>query len=107
MYLHVLRQSNFLSKALATNLTSAPPLPAVDLSVPAAEAGTQEYFVAGVAMEGTVDCVYFHVVVQAILSVRLLTTFCAMFVVFIISVCFFMCCLSSCVLALKWHKSQY
>ena len=107
VYLHVLRQISFLSKALAVNLTSAFPLTAVDLYVPVAEAGTQKYFGAGVAMEGTDDCVYFHMVVQAFLSVGLLTTFRAMFVVFITSVCFFMCCLSSCVLALKWHKSQY
>ena len=77
-------------KALATNLTIAFPLNAVDLSVPAAEAATQEHFVTEVTVEGTEACVYFHVVVQADLSVWLLATFRAILVVFILSVCFFM-----------------
>ena len=53
MYLHVLRQIDFLSKALATNITSALSLTAVDLYVSAVKAGTREHFRAEVTMEGT------------------------------------------------------
>ena len=88
VYIHVLRQIDFLNKALATNLTNTLPFTAVDLYVSAAEAGTLEHFGAEVTMEGIEACVYFQVVIQAILSLGLLATFRALCVVFILYVCF-------------------